>query len=70
MPTIEEAIQAQPRNIEQDYGHSSDELAAIVVESGLTNHSDAVVHRVRVAAVAEIDQELESWLRAAYHAAG
>ena len=42
MPTIEEGLQAQLRNIERDYGHTIDELVAIVVESGLTNHNEVV----------------------------
>jgi hypothetical protein len=42
MPTVEEGIQAQLRNIEKAYGRTIDELVAIVGRSGLTKHSDAV----------------------------
>lgn len=42
MPTVEEGIRAQLRNIEETYGRSIDELVAIVNESGLTKHTDAV----------------------------
>jgi hypothetical protein len=42
MPTVEEGLQAQLRNIERDYGQTIDELVAIVVESGLTNHNQVV----------------------------
>jgi hypothetical protein len=42
MPTVEEGIQSQLRNIEKTYGRSIDELVAIVGESGLTKHTDTV----------------------------
>jgi len=42
MPTVEEGIQAQLRNIEKTYGRTIDELVEIVVKSGLTKHTDAV----------------------------
>jgi len=42
MPTVEEGIQSQLRNIEKAYGHTIDELVAIVVESGLVKHNDVV----------------------------
>jgi Domain of unknown function (DUF5655)/Domain of unknown function (DUF4287) len=42
MPTVEEGIQAQLRNIEREYGKTIDELVAIVVESRLTKHNDVV----------------------------
>lgn len=42
MPTVEEGIQSQLRNIERDYSHTIDELVAIVIESGLTNHNEVV----------------------------
>ncbi len=42
MPTLEEAIQSQLRNIEKTSGWSLDELVTIVVESGLVKHTDVV----------------------------
>lgn len=42
MPTVEEGIQTQLRNIEREYGRPIDELVAIVVESRLTKHNDVV----------------------------
>lgn len=42
MPTVEEGIQSQLRNIEKDYGQSIDELVLAVTSSGLTKHTDVV----------------------------
>jgi Domain of unknown function (DUF5655)/Domain of unknown function (DUF4287) len=42
MPTPEEGIQSQLRNIESTYGRSIDELVAEVAGSGLTKHSEVV----------------------------
>ena len=42
MPTVEEGIQSQLRNIEKSYGQTIDALVAVVVESGLAKHSDVV----------------------------
>jgi hypothetical protein len=42
MPTVEEGIQSQLRNIEKAYGRTIDELVAIVIESGLAKHTDVV----------------------------
>ena len=43
MPTVEEGIQSQLRNIEKTYGRTIDELVAMVAESGLAKHADVVV---------------------------
>ena len=42
MPTVEEGIQSQLRNIEKSYGQTIDALVAVVVESGLAKHGDVV----------------------------
>lgn len=42
MPTVEEGIQSQLRNIEKRYGETIDALVAVVVENGLAKHSDVV----------------------------
>jgi len=42
MPTVEEGIQSQLRNIEKTYGRTIDELVTVVVESGLVKHTDVV----------------------------
>jgi hypothetical protein len=42
MPTVDEGIQSQLRNIEKDYGRTIDELVLVVTESKLTNHNDVV----------------------------
>lgn len=42
MPTPEEGIQSQLRNIEETYGLSIDDLVAEVAESGLAKHTDVV----------------------------
>jgi hypothetical protein len=42
MPTVEEGIQSQLRNIEKDYGRTIDELVLIVNESRLTKHNEVV----------------------------
>jgi hypothetical protein len=42
MPTVEEGIQSQLRNIEKDYGRTIDELVLIVDKSGLTKHNEVV----------------------------
>jgi Domain of unknown function (DUF5655)/Domain of unknown function (DUF4287) len=42
LPSIEDGIQAQLRNIERDYGRTIDELVAVVFESGLTKHNEVV----------------------------
>jgi len=42
MPTVEEGIQSQLRNIEKAYGLTIDELVAIVADSGLTKHNEVV----------------------------
>jgi hypothetical protein len=42
MPTVEEGIQSQLRNIEKVYGRTIDELVAIVHASGLAKHTEAV----------------------------
>jgi hypothetical protein len=42
MPTVEEGIQSQLRNIEKDYGQTIDELVLVVTGSGLTKHNEVV----------------------------
>jgi hypothetical protein len=42
MPTVEEGIQSQLRNIEKDYGRTIDELVLVVTGSGLTKHNEVV----------------------------
>ena len=42
MPTVEEGLQSQLRNIEKAYGRSIDELVAIVIASKLVKHTDVV----------------------------
>jgi hypothetical protein len=42
MPTVEEGIQSQLRNIEKAYGQTIDELVSEVVKSGLVKHNDVV----------------------------
>jgi len=42
MSTVDEGLEAQIRNIEQQYGKSLNEWIAIVKESGLTKHTDKV----------------------------
>jgi hypothetical protein len=42
MSTVDEGLEAQIRNIEQQYGKSLNEWIAIVKESGLTKHTDMV----------------------------
>ena len=42
MPTVEQGIQSQLRNIEKEYGRSIDELVAVVAKSGLTKHNEVV----------------------------
>jgi len=42
MPTVEEGIQSQLRNIEKTYGRTIDELVTIVVESRLVKHTEVV----------------------------
>jgi hypothetical protein len=42
MPTVEEGIQSQLRNIERDYGRTIDELVTVVGDSGLTKHNEVV----------------------------
>ena len=42
MPTVEEGIQSQLRNIEKQYGRTIDELVIVVTESKLTNHNEVV----------------------------
>lgn len=42
MPTVEEGIKSQLRNIEKAYGRTIDELVAIVVASGLVKHNEVV----------------------------
>jgi len=42
MSTVDEGLEAQIRNIEQQYGKPLSEWIAIVKESGLTKHSDMV----------------------------
>jgi len=42
MPTVEEGIQSQLRNIEKAYGRTIDELVAIVDQSGLDKHTEVV----------------------------
>ena len=42
MPTVEEGIQSQLRNIEKDYGRTIEELVLVVTGSGLTKHNDVV----------------------------
>jgi hypothetical protein len=42
MPTVEEGIQSQLRNIEKAYGRTIDELVAIVDASGLAKHTEVV----------------------------
>jgi hypothetical protein len=42
MPTVEEGIQSQLRNIEKDYGKTIDEWVLVVDKSGLTKHNEVV----------------------------
>ena len=42
MSTVDEGLEAQIRNIEQQYGKPLSEWIAIVTESGLTKHTDIV----------------------------
>ena len=42
MPTVEEGIQSQLRNIEKDYGRTIDDLVLVVTGSGLTKHNEVV----------------------------
>ena len=42
MPSVEDGIKSQLRNIEKAYGKTIDELTADVAESGLVKHSDVV----------------------------
>jgi len=42
MSTVDEGLEAQIRNIEQQYGKTLSEWIAIVKESGLTKHTDMV----------------------------
>jgi hypothetical protein len=42
MPTVEEGIQSQLRNIEKAYGRTIDELVLVVDKSGLTKHNEVV----------------------------
>jgi hypothetical protein len=42
VPTVEDGIQAQLRNIEKTYDRTIDELVAVVVDSGLAKHSEVV----------------------------
>lgn len=42
MPTVEEGIRSQLRNIEKTYGRTIDELVAIVADSKLVKHTDVV----------------------------
>jgi predicted transport protein len=42
MSTVDEGLEAQIRNIEQQYGKPLNEWIAIVKESGLTKHTDMV----------------------------
>jgi Domain of unknown function (DUF5655)/Domain of unknown function (DUF4287) len=42
MSTVDEGLEAQIRNIEQQYGKSLNEWIAIVKENGLTKHTDMV----------------------------
>jgi hypothetical protein len=42
MPTVEEGIQSQLRNIEKAYGKTIDELVLVVNKSGLTKHNEVV----------------------------
>jgi hypothetical protein len=42
MSTVDEGLEAQIRNIEQQYGKSLNEWIALVKESGLTKHTDIV----------------------------
>jgi hypothetical protein len=42
MPSVDEGIQSQLRNIEKAYGRTIDELVAIVVDSNLEKHTDVV----------------------------
>src|SRR4051812_14045064 len=42
MPTVDESLQTQLRNIERDYGQSIDELTSVVGKSGLTKHTEIV----------------------------
>jgi hypothetical protein len=42
MPTVEEGIQSQLRNIEKAYGKTIDELVLVVTGSGLSKHNEVV----------------------------
>src|ERR1700694_6061152 len=42
MPTVDEGIQSQLRNIEKAYGKTIDELVVVVTESGLVKHNEVV----------------------------
>ena len=69
MPTVEEGIQVQLRNIEKRYGRTIDELMAVVDGSGLANHNEVVAmlkqnigmshgdaHRVSLVARSRVEQ--------------
>jgi hypothetical protein len=42
MPTVDEGIQSQLRNIEKTYGRTMDELARLIAESKLDKHTEVV----------------------------
>ncbi len=42
MPTVEDGIQSQLRNIEKTYGQTIDALVVVVADSGLAKHTDVV----------------------------
>lgn len=42
MPTVEEGLQSQLRNIERTYGKTIVELVRVVVDSGLVKHTEVV----------------------------
>jgi Domain of unknown function (DUF4287)/Domain of unknown function (DUF5655) len=69
VPTVEEGIQAQIRNIEKTYGRTIDDLVAVVAQSGLAKHNEVVAmlkekhglahgaaHRVSLIARSRADQ--------------
>ena len=42
MPTVEQGLQSQLRNIESTYGQSIEQLTNVIAASGLTKHAEVV----------------------------